>query len=99
MSPLSQKQREVLKWCQLMMNNNNFQKLLDKLGNAHEKYLKYLEEAENEYERRFGSNPSDLGDDFWIDNFHTCALDATVEQITREALDCIRIKGKTSTDS
>lgn len=33
-------------------------------------YCKYKDIIEEEYERRFGHNPSDVDDDSWIDVFH-----------------------------
>lgn len=42
------------------------QKSVDLLGEA----FRLRELAENEYERRFGKNPSDWDDDWWIDTVH-----------------------------
>jgi len=52
------------------MSDEQFQKLLNKLADANAKYHDALVAAEQEYERRYGSNPSDWDDDFWIDTFH-----------------------------
>jgi len=43
-------------------------------------------ELEIEYEQRFGANPSDVDDDYWIDCFHyPGASFPTLEQITENA--------------
>lgn len=71
------------------MTDSAFQKLLDRTANAHRKYTALLELAEQEYERRFGDNPSNRDDDFWIDTLHGAggpATNVTVAQVTDSAL-------------
>jgi len=46
------------------MTDEAFQSLLDKLSVAQDTYRAVLGEAEEEYEARFGSNPSAVDDDF-----------------------------------
>ena len=68
------------------MTNGKFQNLLDRLGCANNKYKKLLIQAENEYESRYGINPSDNNDDFWIDTFHIgLSGHVTVLQIEKES--------------
>lgn len=49
------------------MTDRKFQDLLDRLSTANEKYSRLRNEAEAEFERRFGANPSDVDCDPWID--------------------------------
>lgn len=67
------------------MTDKQFQKVLDKLSVAQSDYRSALQTAEAEYERRFGTNPSDISDDFWIDTFHVNDGSATVEAVTESA--------------
>ena len=41
--------------------------------------------AENEYERRYGNNPSEVDDDFWIDALHYGQGDINLEKIKERA--------------
>ena len=52
------------------MNDSTFTRKLKTLVNVQNRACKLLIECEEEYERRYGSNPSDVDDDRWIDNFH-----------------------------
>lgn len=71
------------------MNDKKFQKLLDRLSVANEKYFRLLKEAETEFERRFGENPSDVDCDSWIDTYHQPGgTTATVEEVTQWATEC-----------
>ncbi len=63
------------------MTDQAFQKLLDGLHRKHLAYELALRKAEAEYERRYGSNPSDAEDDMWIDCFHVAAAPRTVGQV------------------
>jgi hypothetical protein len=78
------------------MTNAKFQKLLTATAAAQRKFGSLLKQAEEEYERRFGSNPSDWDDDFWIDSLHGACGDAaaelTVEQVTESAKLCRDMK-------
>ncbi len=74
------------------MTDLGFQQLLDRLSNAHERYANLRDQAEEEYERRFGRNPSDWDDDFWIDTFHVSPGSATVAQVTKHAEFCKTIQ-------
>lgn len=65
------------------MTDTQYQKLLNRLSKSHRKYLNLLEQAENEYERRFGYNPSDVDDDYWIDSFHQTCSGASVENVMK----------------
>lgn len=70
------------------MTNSQFTKLLRRLANAMNRYGALLIEAEKEYERRYGINPSDEDNDMWIDRFHNsngpCFEDITAETIDKE---------------
>ena len=52
------------------MTNKNFNKLLNRVASANAKYKKLLDEAENEFIRRYGNHPSDIDFDSWIDIYH-----------------------------
>lgn len=66
------------------MTDKQFQKLIDRCVKAAKLHYALLQDAEAEYERRFGFNPSDVDDDFWIDSLHQ-GDEATVAQITESA--------------
>jgi hypothetical protein len=78
------------------MTDAKFQKLLNDTATAQRKFGSLLKQAEEEYERRFGSNPSDWDDDFWIDSLHGACGDAaaalTVEEVARNAKLCRDMK-------
>lgn len=63
------------------MTDIEFQKLLNNLAASNAKYKRLLTEAESECERRYGTNPSDVDNDTWIDNFHVGIGRMTVEQV------------------
>jgi hypothetical protein len=67
------------------MTDAQFQKALNKVSKTHLDYLCALSIAEGEYERRFGTHPSDWDDDFWIDTYHVANGSATVAAITASA--------------
>lgn len=52
------------------MTDKQFTELLGRVARAYNRYKPLLDLAELEYERRYGSNPSDVDDDFWIDSLH-----------------------------
>lgn len=52
------------------MTDENFQKLINQTIKQKLRFFALLEKVENEYERRFGYNPSDVDDDNFIDTFH-----------------------------
>jgi len=67
------------------MNDNTFQKELNKLAVFQRKYKAQLTKVEEEYKRRFGHFPSDVDDDFFIDSFIESGVGASVQQITDAA--------------
>jgi len=52
------------------VNNSTFTRKLRALAKLQNKACVLLTECEEEYERRYGVNPSDVDDDMWIDAFH-----------------------------
>lgn len=50
------------------MKNKQFTALLKRTARAGNKFLELKKQAEDEYERRYGANPSDVDDDNWIDS-------------------------------
>lgn len=68
------------------MTDRQFTNLLRKTARAYNRYKPLLEAAEKEYKRRYGNNPSDVDDDFWIDSLHG-AGGAADESITAAVVD------------
>ena len=66
------------------MTNNQYNKLLLRLSKANEKYKKLLDEAENEFKRRYGAFPSDIDFDSWIDVYHVATGFFSAEKIDKE---------------
>ena len=52
------------------MTDKNWQKVIDECYSCLQKSKELLKVAEQEYERRYGNNPSDVDDDWWIDTLH-----------------------------
>jgi hypothetical protein len=52
------------------MSDKEFEKLIQQAASLARQHRFLVEKAEKEYERRFGKNPSDVDDDFWIDCVH-----------------------------
>jgi len=71
------------------VTDSTFQRHLNQLAAAKDRYLMELQECENEYKQRFGFFPSDIDDDYWIDAFHSSGWAASsrlsVEQVTKRA--------------
>jgi hypothetical protein len=71
------------------MTDEKFQKLIDQTIKQKLRFFALLEKVENEYERRFGYNPSDVDDDNFIDTFHMPQNDAMdVATLTERAKNC-----------
>lgn len=66
------------------MNNTQYNRLLKKLSKAHDIYKTLLSEAEAEFIRRYGDNPSNLDFDSWIDTYHICGGFLSAEEIEEE---------------
>lgn len=75
------------------MTDKEFNSKLKQLHNAHKKYQQLLGECEDEYERRFGFNPSDIDDDNWIDSFHINCIPANLQQVTEHAELALKLNG------
>lgn len=72
------------------MSDSEFVSLLGRVIKANIKYKNLLKLAEDEYEKRFGHNPSDIGDDNWLDIFHyNVDVELDLEQIKEEAELCV----------
>ncbi len=63
------------------MTDKQFQKILTTLSKARLNYTTLLKIAEDEIVRRFGSHPSDVDNDEWIDMYHQGNGHMTVEQV------------------
>ena len=68
------------------MTNKQFIAKVKAAMMAAQKHQALICELEREYEKRFGRNPSDADDDFWIDTVHQGNGSVpTVEEITESA--------------
>lgn len=52
------------------MTNKGLQKLMDDTYKARVHHRALLQRLEEEYEKRYGYDPSSVDDDFFIDTFH-----------------------------
>lgn len=52
------------------MNDKELQLLMNKTYSACIKHKELLKQLEAEYEKRYGANPSEIDDDYFIDTFH-----------------------------
>jgi len=52
------------------MTDKELQKLMDDTYKACIHHKKLLDELEEEYEKRYGYDPSSVDDDYFIDTFH-----------------------------
>jgi hypothetical protein len=69
------------------MTDKQWQKLIKKAHSLAIKHRIAMQEAEEEYVRRFGTHPSDWDDDWWIDHVHYgMGSDCDIKKITEEAL-------------
>jgi len=67
------------------MTDKQWQKVINKCRKAGEEHLAYLHTAENEYIKRYGHNPSEVNDDWWIDTLHYCKGDTDLQKIKDSA--------------
>ncbi len=78
------------------MENKEYTKMLRQSAKATNRALHLLKLAEEEYERRYGANPSDADDDAWIDAMTGtsggCKTDMTAEEVERGAVDYAGMK-------
>ena len=77
------------------MTNKKLQDLINVTIRLKLKYQSKLELLEQEYERRFGYNPSEIDDDNFIDTFHYAqGSDMTVVELIKNAKTLINRKRK-----
>lgn len=67
------------------MTNQEWQSKINRCRSAYARYKILLGECEREYEDRFGVNPSDVDDDFWIDTMHLGIGSSNVDKIIESA--------------
>ena len=67
------------------MTDEAFQKLIKDTVLAAQSHTALSFKADAEYERRFGHNPSEADDDFWIDSTHYGQGLPTVAEVTENA--------------
>lgn len=69
------------------MTDEQWKQLIVRTVKAHEKANSLREQAEQEYERRYGQSPSDVDDDWWIDTI-------TAQGVSSDAVDMEKIKSQ-----
>jgi len=67
-----------------IVTDKEYNKLLLKLSKANDKYKNLLFLAEEEFKNRYGSYPSDIDFDYWIDTYHIGTGLLTSDQIENE---------------
>ena len=67
------------------MTNKQWQSLINRCIKAGEEHLRLLKKAEDEYIRRYGHNPSEVDDDWWIDALHQCKGNSDIDMIIESA--------------
>lgn len=67
------------------MTDKQWQLVINKCVKAGNKHLTLLKIAEDEYIRRYGHNPSEVDDDFWIDALHQCKGSTDINKIKESA--------------
>lgn len=70
------------------MTDKQWQSVINKCRKAGDKHFMLLKIAEDEYIRRYGHNPSEVDDDWWIDTLHYCKGDSSVDKIKQSAELC-----------
>ncbi|RRJ97844.1 hypothetical protein Ga0100231_005130 [Opitutaceae bacterium TAV4] len=77
------------------MTDKKFTKLLQMTARAQNKARDLQRKAEDEYERRYGQNPSDADDDQWIDALHgvagPCKENITAEDVEMGAVNYAKL--------
>jgi hypothetical protein len=78
------------------MTDAAFTNLLRRTAKAQNKARALLKKAEDEYERRYGSHPSDADDDSWIDQIQGGNGDSnelfTAEEVEKGAVGYAKLK-------
>lgn len=74
------------------MTDKEFERKMKKCRAEWDKYKSTLEEIEAEYKKRFGSYPSELDDDWWIDTFHQGSGSVNLNEVVRSAEMCKSLK-------
>lgn len=68
------------------MTNKELKKLMDKTYKYACLHHEFLKQLEDEYENRYGCNPSDVDDDFFIDTFiYASGPKCTIKQMDENA--------------
>ncbi len=66
------------------MTNKKFNALLKRLNKVNQKRKSLLCEAEEEFKKRFGVDPSEIDFDYWIDSYHYDVGYVSIEEIEEE---------------
>lgn len=67
------------------MTDKQWQSVINECRKAGNEHLRLLGVAEEEYIRRYGHNPSEIDDDWWIDALHFCKGDTDLKGIKQSA--------------
>ena len=74
------------------MTDAEWKRLIERAGKARRNAEELRKQAEAEYVRRFGENPSDLDDDWWIDTMESFGDAVNITQIIANAEEAMRLK-------
>ena len=67
------------------MTDKQWQSVINKCRKSGDEHLRLLKIAEDEYIKRYGHNPSECDDDWWIDALHYCKGDTNFQKIKDNA--------------
>ena len=65
----------------MFCSNEKYNELLSRLSHANTVYKGLLDEAEEEFKKRYRNYPSDIDFDIWIDAFHVGMGSLSAERI------------------
>lgn len=67
------------------MTDKEWELMIKRCQKAGFKYFELMKIVEGEYVKRYGHNPSDVDDDWWIDTVHYCIGEINIERIKESA--------------
>ncbi len=77
------------------LTDKQWEKLIRKANTLANEHRLVIQSAESEYENRYGHNPSEIDDDWWIDTLHYGQGDTDLDAIKIQAkLSVERFEGK-----
>ena len=67
------------------MTDKQWEAIIKRCVKHGKEHQRLITTAEKEYERRYGHNPSDVDDDWWIDTVHYCHASVDICAIKEKA--------------